>query len=1162
MEELFGISMNSIMVALSAIFLAGMAAVVVMGWRNRVMVKLGLRNIPRRRAQTVLIIVGVMLSTVIIAAAFGTGDTISFSIRKATIDSLRNIDEIMLSTRVDASDSFGSPAYVPMGRFAALEADLSGLDIIDGMTPQVAETVPAQNPRTSLSEGQMRVVGLDTSRLAGFKPLALASSSQEVSLLDLASNEVFINEKAAKELEAVAQDEVRVVLEEGPQFFTVRGIVEDGGLAGRDPTIIMPMERAQALFDRPGELNVIVVSNKGDERSGADLSKEVARELRIFFADREVVGQLKVLLAQDSVLAQLQELEKDKDRIDGDARDDLGALIGQLQRTGTSDELIALLSDPEVSGNVLDALGGEEFSDIEVEASTLFDDIGEFSVLEIKRFLLGQADEAGSFVTSFFIIMGMFSIMVGILLIFLIFVMLAASRRSEMGMARAIGAKRSHLVQMFVFEGTAYAVVSAAVGVAVGLLVSSLIIFIANRIFESVAEDFSFVRHFELRSAIVAYCLGMVITFATIAFSAFRVSRLNIVAAVRGLPSPSTATSRGWRYAVQTFLPRVKNPFRFGWRMLLGLRHFNLVGQAGALANLLRTFRSILALPFAVLALLARLVLLPLKQGWLVLIAGVFLIVMGVGRWEHTAPFSIGVSLAVIGLGLILQTLLRRTSLREDRRDRIAFSFMGVFLLVFWLLPFDALESLTGELDSNIEMFFISGISMVGAAVWTVIYNADLILRALTLATSRFGKLRPVMVTAVAYPMSAKFRTGLTLAMFGLVIFTLIVMSVLTGSFGTAIADEDTVTGEWDIDASINFNTPIEDIEEAVAANPGLAIGDFQAMGGFTGFGVDARQVGVEEQRWEGYGVRAADDAFLASTKHKLKLIADGYGETSREAFDWLRSDPTLVVVDAFVVPSRSGGGFDEEGGFKLEGFYYDDETFKAVDIEIREPRTGEIRTFTVIGVLDQLTDAFGEIGGGMIGSKTVLDEALPFALPITTYRFRVAEGVDVAQAAKTLEASFQENGMETTVLTELLQEQADAQRAFNRLLTGFMGLGLMVGIASLGVISLRAVVERRQQIGVLRAIGYRKRMVQLSFLLESSFVALLGIGIGVGLGTILSYNLVTDIQKDVASIRFTVPWLQIGIIIAIAYVFSLVTTFLPARQASEIYPAEALRYE
>ena len=53
------------------------------------------------------------------------------------------------------------------------------------------------------------------------------------------------------------------------------------------------------------------------------------------------------------------------------------------------------------------------------------------------------------------------------------------------------------------------------------------------------------------------------------------------------------------------------------------------------------------------------------------------------------------------------------------------------------------------------------------------------------------------------------------------------------------------------------------------------------------------------------------------------------------------------------------------------------------------------------------------------------------------------------------------------------------------------MGLGLVVGVAALGVITARSVVERRQQIGVLRAIGFQRRMVQLSFLLESSFIAL-----------------------------------------------------------------------
>ena len=69
MDELFGLSMNGIMVVLLAILLEAIAVVAVLAWRNRIMVKLGLRNIPRRPGQTVLIIIGVMLSTVIISAA-------------------------------------------------------------------------------------------------------------------------------------------------------------------------------------------------------------------------------------------------------------------------------------------------------------------------------------------------------------------------------------------------------------------------------------------------------------------------------------------------------------------------------------------------------------------------------------------------------------------------------------------------------------------------------------------------------------------------------------------------------------------------------------------------------------------------------------------------------------------------------------------------------------------------------------------------------------------------------------------------------------------------------------------------------------------------------------------------------------------------------------
>ncbi|MCH7801755.1 MAG: FtsX-like permease family protein [Chloroflexi bacterium] len=79
---------------------------------------------------------------------------------------------------------------------------------------------------------------------------------------------------------------------------------------------------------------------------------------------------------------------------------------------------------------------------------------------------------------------------------------------------------------------------------------------------------------------------------------------------------------------------------------------------------------------------------------------------------------------------------------------------------------------------------------------------------------------------------------------------------------------------------------------------------------------------------------------------------------------------------------------------------------------------------------------------------------------------------------------------------------------------------------------------------------------------MESSFIALLGIFLGVGLGTLLSYNLVTFFGEQIPGLKFSMPWLQVGLIVTVAYTFSLLTTYLPARQASRIYPAQALRYE
>src|SRR5260370_2973275 len=98
MKSLFGIPMDTLMVWMLGIFLVVTFIVAVLAVFNRLFFKMGLRNIPRRRAQTILIIFGLMLSTLIITSAFGTGDTVSYSVRATALTGLGNVDEMVSRT--------------------------------------------------------------------------------------------------------------------------------------------------------------------------------------------------------------------------------------------------------------------------------------------------------------------------------------------------------------------------------------------------------------------------------------------------------------------------------------------------------------------------------------------------------------------------------------------------------------------------------------------------------------------------------------------------------------------------------------------------------------------------------------------------------------------------------------------------------------------------------------------------------------------------------------------------------------------------------------------------------------------------------------------------------------------------------------------------------
>jgi putative ABC transport system permease protein len=125
----------------------------------------------------------------------------------------------------------------------------------------------------------------------------------------------------------------------------------------------------------------------------------------------------------------------------------------------------------------------------------------------------------------------------------------------------------------------------------------------------------------------------------------------------------------------------------------------------------------------------------------------------------------------------------------------------------------------------------------------------------------------------------------------------------------------------------------------------------------------------------------------------------------------------------------------------------------------------------------------------------------------------------------------------------------------------GFVALGLVIGVGGLGVVMVRAVRERRRQIGMLRAMGLPSRTVRRAFVLESGFVAARGLLIGGGLALLSCWLLATrSTAFGESSIPFSAPWGTIAAMLAAALAASLAATALPAARAARVRPAVALR--
>jgi len=1172
LQELFGIELDSLALYLAGIFIVLVSVLLFQAIRNPILVKLGIRNIPKRPAQSFLIIIGLMLSTIIIGASLGIGDTVYNSIRIVAVEGSGQIDET-ISSPLSGIDS---SRFFPEERLEQFSRILDGNTRVDGLGAGISTRLPVLNPETNRSESRMDIRGyraVEVNGIMGFSTTIKSIDGAVFDLKDLKSNEVVLNQNASEILEAYSGSNIKIYTSAGIDSYSVRLVAEHGGIASGGDTklLLMSLNQIQSLTQNDGLIDKIYVSNSGNIDEGLEYSSEVAQLLRISLIDEDIAEKIGQLLNTENVFQLLDgklndtefindALQSRNNLFDDNVIENLKTIMNEIRNSSySSNEYLSLIADKKIFGPILSILSNDDnFQNQASKLGLLVPTLSQLNVRESKADSLRLAETVAGSVTMLFSIFGSFSIIVGLLLIFLVMVLLASSRSTEMGMARAIGLKRRHLIQMFTFEGSMYALVAAVIGTALGAFVSIVLVGLLQQVVGS--DDFRIRTSFTIRSTWITFSTGFLLTLITVSLSSFRVSKLNIVVAIRGLSEQSTQKS--------------KIPLRENLRIVaigfLGPIYIALQLKKGVtIAIIASIFTTTMLWPILIARQIIKITGLLLSQGWVLILLGIIIHRIGINL-EQSSLFSFGISISIIGLGLLLRRILSYSSISLRTVNRIAATLEGGLLLIFWGLPFDFFDSYLGNIETGPEIFVLGGVAQIGSAVWLIMNNSELLLALSNKTFGRISGLQATFKTAIAYPVSAPFRTGLTVSMFGLVIFTLMIFAVLNNINNVSIEQPNRVTGGYDIVASVRqeFSMNSEEFQNVIKNSPNLDIEKFEVVAQSVSIPAIAREIDSEKKYFSNLSIRLVDDIYMKTTLLEFARVHPDYRGDPSIVWNALAASPNFAVISNSTLPTNDPFEPSISSYLELDSISQDSEKdfwpVNGIHVEILSREgSGEPVDVEIIGIIDPLADQqdFSRsvyiVTGESIG-KSLISEIQRY----DTYSIRLNPEVLASDVIPYLESEFLERGMSALSTIEQIERSLETGAAFNKLFQGFMGLGLVVGVIAIGVLSIRSVVERKQAIGTMRAIGYRARMVWLSFLLESLYITLLGIAIGLGLGALTSWNIFNEIAKNVDGISYKIPWLNVLVIVAITVFFALLSSFLPSKQASKIYPAEALRYE
>ncbi|MBV9896081.1 MAG: ABC transporter permease [Chloroflexi bacterium] len=1062
MRSLFGVSQDALLVGIG--LLVGVVVVVlgIAAVRNPLLPRLAWRNLPRRPGFAVLITLGLTIGTVILSSAFTTGDTMSQSVRTVVAGVLGSADEVAFTPSADQRSGWdlaqsiatgalltGVTSYFPTSDVQQVKDLVQGDPNVAAVVPIIVEQQPVSADGQAFA-ARLNLMGVPSQDALTLQSATAADTPRRVD--DLGSDEVYVNTEAATALGAVSGSTVHAYgfPLSADATWTIKDVTRLGDLGGGEATIFVPLERLQALEARSDQVNEILIVNSGDAAQRLANSWPVTVKLRSAFVTdgtaRRLYRGMSSPPARDLLARAINS---------PDTAGLLAAKLRSLQQVldtpnaAQSPEFKALATDPEVLSRLASRLGGAVQRGNTPFAAAAAGPTS-FRVIDVQSVAQDQADRWGSAFTDLFVVLGAFSLFSGMLLIVLVFSLVALERRTELGISRALGARRRDVILLLAMEGGLYSLISSLFGLGAGLALALGIITLA----QGLVEQYGFHLEPVIQPASLAasYGLGVVLTFIAVTLTAWRSSRFSIVTAIRDLPDP--------------------------------------IGAPPGRGSLLVSSA--------------------------VLIAGPLLVVFGVSH-RLSLLYALGVAISIVGAALAARWVLLHRRLRSA--ERVVFTLAGFALITWWLLPVSLFPSV-------VEMSFLSGVSMLLGAVWVIAYNVG-VLRAVR------GRLA-LWRLSTAYVASNRFRTGLTLTMFALVVLSLTVSAVLLTATRRAYADPEAVTGGWDI--HVTSTAPPRDLGADLAAGGVVSPDAFSAIGAASTLQVEGLQLGgTSAAHWSPVNVLAVDDGFIQGVRTPI-VGGD----------NWQRlSQPGTAIVGAGLLNSLTP---------RLRIADTEGTGFRPTVLWLRDTRGGTEQSVrvTVVG----LADARGPMGNAVVTNAATLAAWPPPEQ--AGYYLSVPPGANARDLAAGLNLSASD--LQANTIGDELRLVQGVRGLLNMILQGFMGVGLVAGIAALGTLATRAVVERRRQIGVLRALGFSSRTIGGGLLIESAVVCLLGAALGVAVGLFVAANTVAFLSRLNPELRFAIPWDQIGAVVLVALVAALLMTVMPARAASRLSPAEALR--